>query len=251
MKMRMKVSTLKAILALLVLAIMAAMAIAAPYGPDTISRDNDQRRTNFDGGVKQIEAQAGNVTQLTINTTILTERWQGYYGNISGKVTLDDANGYTMYDWSAGSGFAPVGEIYAANQSISSWGDVVCLNLTGNGVVGQDGPNTTILETMYGMDVDDADGVDETFTGTKDIVIGTTTLTSCPATNMYVNNVSQSALWNETLLLENNTAVSTVIFAAQTEQNANGFNNQTWDFQMIVGDNGEDAIATIIWKSHV
>ena len=58
-EMKVRVETLKAILALFVLAILAAIAIAAPYGPDAISRDNDSRRTDFDGGVKQVQAQAG------------------------------------------------------------------------------------------------------------------------------------------------------------------------------------------------
>ena len=82
-----------------------------------------------------------------------------------------------MYDWSGETGFSPVGEIYAANQTVSSWSDVICLNLTGNGTVGQTGINVTIVEAMYGMAPTDADGVSETFDETGSIVIGTNTLT--------------------------------------------------------------------------
>ena len=81
----MKKEVLRAILVLSVLVGLAAISIGAPYGPDSITKVKSERKTTFDGGVKQVDAQAGNVTQLLINTTILTDRWQGYYGNISGK----------------------------------------------------------------------------------------------------------------------------------------------------------------------
>ena len=159
------------------------------------------------------------------------------------EITLDDANGYTLYDWSS-EDLDFVGKIYAANSSVGDWSDVVCLNLTSDGT-GTDGGsllNVTKLEEAYGMNPSDSDGIDETFTGTLDITVGSTTLYQCPATHLYVNNQSQNLHWNETLLTENNT--QTVIFATKTEQNVNGFNNNTWDFQLIVGENGDDSSTT-------
>ena len=239
----MKAETIKAILALVVLVTMAVMTIAVPYGPDSVTRGQNDRRTTFGSGAQQVQAQAGNVTQLTINTTMLTNRWQGYYGNITGIITLDDANGYTLYDWYGGGAISLVGEVYAANETISSWAQIKCVNISSTGkgynCSGQDEwcLNLTTIEIAFGMASSDADGVDETFTTTQPITIGTTTLSNCPATNMYVNNASQTTRWNETLLTINNSN-SSLIFAAEVEQNANGFNNKTWDFQMIVLDNG-------------
>jgi len=235
----MRMKAVKAVLVLFILATLALITVAAPYGPDTVTRVSDERRNFSTIGAKSVSAQAGNVTQLTINVTTLTKRWQGYYGNITGYVTLDDASGNTMYDCGQDTGVSVVGEIFAANYTISDWNDVVCVNLTANGT-GLDGGsllNVTTLETMYGMNPNDVDGVDETFTSTEDITIGTTTLADCPATNMYVNNASQSDYWNETLLTENQT--TTVIFAAKVDQDTNGFNNRIWDFQMIVGEDGD------------
>ena len=222
---------------------MAITVMGEPYGPDAISRDVDERRTEFGGGSAiQVDAQAGNVTQLTLNTTVLTKRWQGYYGNISGTITLDDATGYTLYDWSAGSDISVVGEIYAANDTITDWTDIICVNLTGTGTLATDGVNATMLENTFGMLSTDSDGFDETFLKTQDITVGTTTLAGCPATNMYVNNETQNAIWNESLLTENATGV--VIFATEVENDANGFNNKTWDFQMIVADDGDNSAVT-------
>src|SRR3989338_1612834 len=134
------------------------LVFADPYGPNQITRVQDEVGNLSTIPAVQIQAQAGNVTQLIINASVITERWQGYYGNISGAITLDDAQGNTLYDWSAGTGFAPVGEIYAANDTVSNWTDVICVNLTGNGTAGSWGINVTILETMYGMQPTDGDG---------------------------------------------------------------------------------------------
>ncbi|MBW2975363.1 hypothetical protein KY366_06610 [Candidatus Woesearchaeota archaeon] len=235
----MEIKGTKVIWALLLLVAAAALisvtAMANPYGP-TIYTNGTTERADFSSvGAKGVAAQAGNVTEITINTSIVTQRWQGYFGNISGTITLDDASGNTMYDWAAGSGFSPTGEIYAANQTVSDWDDVICVNFTGNGTPGNDGINVTVLETMYGMSSDDSDGVDETFSSTDDIIIGTRTLSDCPATYIYQSDSQVSGTWNETLLTENSTGA--VIFAAEVEQDTIGFDGKPWDFQMIVGDN--------------
>ncbi|MEA2036792.1 MAG: hypothetical protein U9O94_04750, partial [Nanoarchaeota archaeon] len=93
------------------------------------------------------------------------------------------------------------------------------------------------LEGAFNMSSGDKDGFDETFTGYTNISIGTKDLTMCPSTNMYVNNAT-SNFWNETLLQEN-ISTKTVIFATEVENDRVGFNGKTWDFQMIVADNGD------------
>lgn len=223
------------------IALLMAMVYAEPYGPEDITRIADERGNLSNVNPVQINAQGGNVTQLEINATSLTNRWQGYYGNISGQITLNDAQGNTFYDWSAGSNFAPIGNIYAANQSVTDWTDVICLNLTSDDVA-TEGISASILETMYGMGTSDGDGVDETFTGTEDIVVGSNTLTNCAATNIYTNSSSVAGVWNETLLTENQT--NAVIYATEIEQDTFGFDNRTWDFQMMVGEDGDTAGAT-------
>ena len=236
MKMKARNEIVIVLLALFVFALMIKAVAAIPGGPNSITVEKSEAGNLSNVGAKQVNAEAGNVTQLTINASILTTSWQGYYGNITGVITLTDGSGQTMYDWSGGTDFSPVGEIYAGNSSVTSWSDVVCVNLNGDGVPGQDGVNATVLEDYYGMSSTDTDGISETFQGTNDITIGTTTLNSCPATNTYVNNASQSTKFNETLLTEN--ATGTVIFATQVENDETGYDGSPWDFQMIVGENG-------------
>lgn len=195
-----------------------------------------------------IEAQAGNVTELIIFGEQQSDHWVGVYGNITGEITLDDANNWTMYEW--GGITYPEGEVYAANETVVSWGDIMCINLsdmtpgfncTGTG---EDCLNVTELERHFGMDPDDADGFDETFNTTlESIIVGTRTLYNCPKTNLYVNGTIPSENdWNETILTINNTA--TVIFTGIIQDDLQGYNNQTWDFQLMLTDDGSDEVPT-------
>lgn len=236
MKMRM----LGVIISLFVVILLTAIVLAdPPTGADSVTKVTSSKRTNFNETVKTVPAEAGNVTELQINITKQTDHWQGYYGNISGTITLDNANNFTMYQWS---GLADVGgNIFATEASSVTWTSIICANLSSNMSKdnckgqGEECLNITEMENMFGMNPDDADGVDETFTSTKDITIDTVDLTNCPATNLYQNDSSQTTYWNETLLTVNDT--ETLIFAVNVEDDMFGFNYQSWDFQMIVGEN--------------
>jgi hypothetical protein len=238
-----KRNTIKTILILTILvSITVYFASATPYGPTGLAVE-DSERANFSvNSAKSTTAEAGNVTELQINTTQITRRWQGYYGNISGTITLEDASGNIFYDWSASGseGFSPTGTIFAANDSSITWADVICVNFTANSS-NNEGINKSLLETKYGMASNDADGISQTFDSVGNVSIGSRDLVNCPGTNVYTNSSQVTTRWNETLLTQNTT--NSVIYASQVENNKYGFNNQTWDFQIMVGENN-GALAT-------
>ena len=236
-----------AVLAIVCMLLSLAMTVfAAPNIPDQFTAGTAQSRA-INSAEKTASALGSNVTQLTINDVRVTKRWQGYYGNVSGIITLDDANNWTMYDWGLGT---VEGEIYAANASSVQWGTIRCINLSstyrGQNCTGQNEAclNVTEIESAYGMGASDVDGVDETFNNTLgSIMVGTSTISNCPMVSLYTNDSSKSTyFWNETMLTYNNT--ETIIYAGVVNDNSWGFNNVTWDFQMIVGDNGLDNSAT-------
>ena len=76
------------------LMVVYVRADVEPTYPDTLNEVSSGRW----GGTSaiSIEAEAGNITELTIDDRRTTQAWQGYYGNITGTITLDDANNYTM-----------------------------------------------------------------------------------------------------------------------------------------------------------
>ncbi|MBW2974269.1 hypothetical protein KY366_00995, partial [Candidatus Woesearchaeota archaeon] len=248
------------------------------------------------------------VTQITITTVTQTQTWQGYYGDIVGTITLDDAQNHTMYDWYAAE---PQGEVYAASQEVTNWLTVHCFNYTNNGsrhtytwdsgarsTTTTNVLNLTELETgnlawSLGLLSGDYDGVDETFNVTGTIVtsrtstgytyedhaeffVGTINISagSCPATNTYesvcVNKTDPNEQnqfkvdnsfcgsdpdnykWDgtedgnnfqEVLLTVNDseTIIYTTIIENRRGDNDTdiiGFDNETHDFQLLVGDDG-------------
>jgi hypothetical protein len=233
--------TLKAIIVLLSLVSVAAFALAEPYGPSTTQRGSDQR-ANFSSAPSTLYAQAGNLTEITISTAVLSKRWQAFYGNITGGITLESATGQALYEWSGD--ISASGEVYAANETVSDWSLVRCLNTSPSGLgfncTGQNEwcLNLTSVEGSYGILPNDPDGVNETFNDTKSIAIGLQKLINCPGTNLYSGDNPQTLYWNETILTLNNSN-TTLIFASQVEQNAPGYGDSPNDFQLMVLENGD------------
>jgi hypothetical protein len=228
------------ILALLACGALAQVLPTEPEGPTTLDVVDTSRRSA--AGSATVQALAGNVTQLSIVGNTVTQTWQAYYGNVSGTITLDDANNNTIYDWALAD---PEGEIYASESSIDfTYDNIFCydFNMTD---IGQSDFNTLAeYETILGLQSDDADGIDETFTESMNydsFYVGSrhidNTSVTCPTTQMYDQNEQQDASKFQELLLYDNTS-NKMVYTAILEQDALGFQSQSWDFEMIVGENG-------------
>ena len=243
----MKTKTLSAVVAFIIFTMIAISAFASPEGPGQVTRTSNQIRTtaidNSSGGAI-IPAQGGNVTSLSVNSTKVSQRWQGYYGNITGSITLDDANNKTLYSWDLAS---PQGEIYASNGSeigAVSWSKVFCFNYTNNlsnGVVPLQKFNGTDVERMIGANAYDRDSFNSTFQSyfSGSFQVGTTTIDdtdSCMKTNLYANDAAQSTDFIEVVLTDN----SSLIYTALLEQDATGFQGAAVDFEMLVGENADN-----------
>ena len=241
----MKARMLSVSVAIIALVLLSYSVFADPQGPGTVQVQSpaDRRTTGLDATAGTVvQAQAGNVTALNINSTRLTSRWQGYYGNVTGTITLDDANNFTLYNWQLAS---PRGEIYAVNHSTTpTWANVECFNFT------DDSQNVTLaeLESSIGAATSDLDGVNETFNltytgsfsaGTKSIVAGD----ECPIASLFVSDAWSGVRFNETILHQNQSG-EMVVYVALLEQDKIGFSGSQLDFEMIVGDNGNIAAAT-------
>ena len=226
---------------IVVLALTAASVLAAfqnvPTPPNQeFSILNVSRRPT--AGVRSIQAEAGNVSELNISSTVVTRGWQGYYGNISGTITLDDALNNTMYSWDLAD---PEGEIYATRNNSVNWTDpnVHCTNITEIQT-----EETRLNFNNLGQDMD---GINETFSLTTHpaFSVGNNTFTAseCNFTvSTYVNDaVDTNRNFNETLLWS--TSDNGMIYMAFIHQGgSDGFKTGTdnYDFQMLVGEDGHD-----------
>lgn len=224
--------------------LLASLAYADPQGPTNIARGASERAPST--APTQVQAEAGNVTSLQIIATKITSRWQGFYGNVTGNITLADSSSNAMYNWIE---TAPRGEIYAVNDSaIPVWDDVFCFNFTNNlsaGSIVVQRFNGTDLERTLGLGPTDADGVDETFnrtfSGSFQVAGNSISSTSgCRTVALNVNGGYQEQSFQEVLLTDNNS----IIYTAILENSQTGFQGAPTDFQMIVGENGDTAPPT-------
>jgi hypothetical protein len=221
-----------------------AAASSTPEGPEQFTISDSGRRTIRTAA--PIDAEAGNVTALVIDDQRITEAWQGYYGNITGTIVLDDANNVTFYDWALPD---PTGEIYASNGSSVTWSNVYCINVSQNGTnpIRPGGIvsniNASQIELNFGINVTDLDGLNETFNGTytdtTGFRVGEITIDvsdGCSYADLYTDE-SPDSNWQELLLTDN----SSLIFTALIRENADMYKSagaETADFQMLVLENG-------------
>lgn len=246
----MKTTKQKILLGLILLSILivfAGLTCAVPQGPNNLTISSSSRSSMSSSPIS-IDAAAGNVTALIIDGTKITESWQGYYGNVTGAITLDDGNNNTLYDWSLPD---PSGEVYASNGSSVTWANVYCMNvsgtrnISGNGSGGSQGIiyniNGSQVELNFGINATDGDGLNETFNDTFDgsFNVGEITIDSddgCSETHPFTDQ-NHNTDWDEVLLTDN----ASLIFTAVMRTNANMYKSsgsETSDFQLLVLENG-------------
>jgi len=243
-----KINKTIAILILVVIAILSFIPILAETSPEGPNITIINTTTRTPTAASTLEAYAGNITEVNLVGTTKTQTWQGYYGNITGTITLDDALNNTLYNWNLAS---PEGEIYAANTTIDfSSGNIICFNYSDD--VPAAYTSLSELETSLGATTYDADGVNETFSdslthtsfySSTNFIDGSSSDSACPAVRLFNSTEESTAgLFEEMLLYDKTNHV--VIYTSILEDNEYGFTNQIIDFQMIVGEDGHSGDTT-------
>jgi len=183
-----------------------------------------------------VEAIAGNLTELTITGVSPTKSWQGFFGNVSGTIILEDSTGFRFYDWAVAE---PQGEVFASVNNTISWTTVECAPID----------NSTYIDewhTFYGMLHSDYDDLNDTYNATDHAMfqVGFTNLTGCRTTYTFQNNASQATNFPAVLLSSDSN--STLIFTAILEDDQSGerddeagYDGGLYDFQMLVAENGQ------------
>jgi hypothetical protein len=217
---------LLSLFAVCMLLFAVAYANPDPSGA-TLSPGNSSRGTN--PSVASTNAQGGNTSQLNLNQSRITEIWQGFFGNVTGKITLQNSGGNTFYDWT------PItigGEVYATRTTVASWTSINCTNST----------QWENEETSLSIPLNQTDGVNETYLVTTHpaITIGTTSLTGCRSTRPYNYTSTSSAFWNVLL----NSDTTNVVYTTILKSGQNAFDNTTVAFELLVPTNKTTSTAT-------
>jgi len=170
-----------------------------------------------------LSVQAGNVTRLDISGKAISTHWAGFYGNVSGNLTLEDASGNTFYNW-VGLGI-PAGEVFASNTSMVNWSGISCANST----------RIAIIETSLGIISTDADKISATYTNNNHppFNVSSTLLTGCNSTNAYTNTGQSASLYYQILLIDNQ---NRPVYTTLINDTATSFTGTTYDFELLVGE---------------
>jgi hypothetical protein len=232
------------------MALKTVLANVEPAFPETLTIINSSRRNESPIGYP-IEAQAGNVTHINIHDNRSSEFWQGYYGNVSGTIVLQDSFNNTFFSWELAS---PSGEVYATNSSTKVyWDNVTCVNLTDTTTDTENKINLTTLSVQYNMNRSlttqnlSLEGFNYTFNesiaghifSVGDNYIGDDpSELNCPVAYPFVDGSYQRAEFMNLLLYDNDSAL---LFTALLYDNINDFRTDvfsTADFQMLVAEDG-------------
>ncbi len=186
----------------------------------------------------------GTITTMILSSLQQDNRWKAYVGNVSGYLSLDDATGNTIYDWNVGG--TASGELYVTRHASVAFGNITCIT---------DG-NISSESAYMNMTLSQQDGVNKTFnyTSHQAITIGTIPpvslgANSCRSTATYVNDSRQAAMDGTQLFQEVLTqdSSSRVVYITILNNDQTGFNNRTYDFQIIVPENPVNLSQTVYY----
>ncbi|HLP79576.1 MAG TPA: hypothetical protein VK158_03005 [Acidobacteriota bacterium] len=205
----------KAILALLLVAVLSITAVAfAAVGDPTGSNATYQQSERGTGtSAQQINISGGNVTAVNITALAITDRWAGFYGNISGDVRLADSTGNLFYQWTTL--LITDSVVYATNGTVSDWSGLNATNI---------GDLPSYVQT------NSADGYYRTFTQQEAFTTSVRSIPSVNYTVSYKNNVSGD-LKTYSMKTDNNV---TLVWAGKAIEDDTGFDGTTVDFQILV-----------------
>ncbi|MCK4997006.1 hypothetical protein KAS08_01765 [Candidatus Pacearchaeota archaeon] len=194
----------------------AFLVRADPTGPDSIVRGTNETWSGSTSG-EMVNISGGYIAKMNITSTQQNSRWKAFLGNVVGKFTLNDGSGATIYDWSSAS---VAGEVLASRNSTSiDWSSIGCAS-TAN----MEAENTALGH--FG-----SDNITATFNKTGgNYQIAGQAANNCPATNPYVNNNTQDTAFQEIVL----SVGGDIVYAANINATATGYDGNTYDFQMIV-----------------
>ncbi len=208
--------TLVAILGAL---LMASIAAAAPVGASITSGTASSLTP---ATAQSVNANGGNVQEVNVTGYTITDKWAGFFGQVSGNVELGDSAGHIFYKWTVND---PTGSIvYAAvNDSNVDWTNISAL-------YGNDAILPSFLTTG-------ADSFNNTFTQqAASLTVGTTTISNVNYTTTWDNSTGtpgQGTVF-KTYALKDGTNKD-MIFAAEAVNNTAGFNGNAVDYQVLVG----------------
>ncbi len=235
------------ILFIIIFLINVQISLSVPIGP-TVTNIRNSTRVTLTNTTINDSLGGGYIYTYNFDAIEQNKRWKAYVGNITGTLTLDDASGYSVYDWAISTTNA---RIYATkNSSTVNWTNINCTW----GFNGNYSNKTIINREDASMQHTRLDNITATFNqrNHSSFMVGDRLISqdSCYSVFTFVNNSRQTSTtyFEEVLLFDGSSETNgKVIYAALAESDARGYNgndpaqNSTYDFQMILPEVGTDS----------
>ncbi len=217
------------VLLIVTIVLFSSISTATPTGPSSINVTVNETKTTTSG--QKVNISGGIISKINITASVQNPHWKAFVGWIDGKFTLDDSSGSTIYDWTLST---IGGEVYATRASgTANWGSISCA----------DAAEIAAEDTLLNQTGED--NITSTFTpanNTKTFTVASTPIlqSTCSSTNTYVNNATQTTVFEEVILHD----TSDIIFATILEEGETGYDGSAYDFQMLVPE-----VALDTWTS--
>lgn len=215
---------------LLALMLIALIAMPPPAGAvPTGATITNVSNTTYTQAVtpEGVSATGGNITNVDFNDILsVTSKWQGYVGNVSGKIFLANAAGDSMYNWTVS---AAAGQIYATQDStmnITKWENLAA----------RTGAN---IDADFVFNASDSDSGTNTFNqDPASINVSGRTINGGANTATLTYNLTDIGTWTTIALADSTSpAESNYVFAGVMINNGESYDGSQKDFQMIVPEN--------------
>jgi hypothetical protein len=223
----------------IVLIALALISYVYPIEPSSpVSFENKSTESPDPTLGAMLNTTGGTISTVNFNATTQNPRWKGFVGNVTGKYALMDSDNMSIYDWTL---TTVKGEIYSTrNSTLVDWSNVDCASEA----------EIIAEQTNLGFVEGDEDSINRTFNYTShtDFYAGDNyvSVNSCSSTYLYIGGEAQESKFNELLLFDDN-----LVYAALLEDSETGFNNQLYDFQMIVADNTNQGAQSEIYYFYI
>jgi hypothetical protein len=198
------------------------LVLAAPGAP-TMTSVSNSTGTNINNGF--INISGGYIATVNLTANFQNTRWKAFIGNVTGKFTLNDAGGFTIFDWTLAT---TTGRVYATRTSGAvTWSSINCST-----VAAMENENTILAHNST------SDNITRTFNGVTHsffYAAGKPIQANwCHTLNTYKNNATQDVDFEEMAMSDG----TNMIYATILEDNVAGYNGAPYDFQMLVPENG-------------
>ncbi|MDY6773648.1 MAG: hypothetical protein SVS85_00485 [Candidatus Nanohaloarchaea archaeon] len=200
--------------------VVALGAAADPTGASTTVTNANQSAETTNPG--QVTVEAGNVSQVDVSQASLTDKWAGFYGNISASKVLGDGAS-NMFSWTASTfNSAKVVAVPSGDPAPSTINPVT-------------NPNS-FLGAGFDSGVASANN---TFTKTGDVTLVGSTASGTATVNTYNSSGIADPTFT-TYLVENGDATGNPVYIAEGTTSAPGFKGNALNYQLL-GGVGESA----------